>query len=75
MHNSKQPITLGIFTDQNGYKTECKGLTKREHVATMAMLGYLGNKFANRDFDQIAEISVKQADALLAELEKTNSNE
>lgn len=48
-----------------------QGLTKREHFAGLAMQGII-NKFAfvKGQEDDIAEISVMVADALLAELEK-----
>jgi hypothetical protein len=46
------------------------GLTKREYFAGLAMQGYL-NERHSLDNKTLAEWSVKMADALLAELEKT----
>jgi hypothetical protein len=45
------------------------GLTKREHFAAMAMQGFLAN-YASTHFENCAEHAVKQADALLEELDK-----
>jgi hypothetical protein len=48
------------------------GLTKREMFAMTAMQGILSaDVHSDRLFAEVAEWSVKQADALLAELEKT----
>lgn len=46
------------------------GLTKREHFAALAMQGLMGLS-VSLDAIQIAEAAIDQADALLAELEKT----
>lgn len=45
------------------------GLTKREYFAAMAMQGLLAQNGYNR-FDLLAIDAVRQADALLEELEK-----
>jgi hypothetical protein len=52
-----------------GYKNY-KGLTKREHFASMMMQGLLSNP--DKDFfrDDLAEEAVALADSLLAALEK-----
>ena len=50
------------------------GLTKREYFAAMAMQGICAsgaNDFNTDHVQQIAEIAVKQADALLTALDKT----
>lgn len=65
MENGKQ----GAFAmlDQNGSFTQY-GLTKREYFAGLAMQGISA---FNLPYEMTAEQSVKLADALLAELEKT----
>jgi len=49
------------------------GLTKREYFAILALQGICVEKYVQRDNDReiIAQWSVKMADALLEELEKT----
>ncbi len=58
------------------------GLTKREHFAAMAMQGFLANSWQAKELDEtgdtsgeqmsvVAATSVTIADALLAELERT----
>lgn len=44
------------------------GLTKRELFAAMAMQGYCSGKIGEMDFQKVAELAVKQADALLENL-------
>lgn len=52
------------------------GMTLREYMATQAMAGYCGNtEFADCDHDLIATYAAKQADALLAELERTKGRD
>ena len=47
------------------------GLTKREYFAAMAMQGISANaSLTSTSFEKIAEWSVKQADALIEELNK-----
>lgn len=46
------------------------GLTKREYFAAMAMQGLLAQNSYYNSFDLLASNAVKQADALLKELEK-----
>ncbi|QIK61260.1 hypothetical protein G7050_16015 [Dysgonomonas sp. HDW5A] len=54
------------------------GLTKREYFAAMAMNGMLANSYSNGSsqplselsYSQIAEFSVRQADALIIKLNK-----
>lgn len=55
-------------------KDEFAGLTKREYFAAMAMQGMLNGMMCNADSRHLAlisEKSVKAADALLSELEKS----
>jgi len=57
----------------SGTKNECyTGLSKREYFAGLAMQGLLSNPEAGVDEapNDAAEYAVKQADALLKELEK-----
>lgn len=60
MHHSGGVIREGV----------CSGLTKRELFAAMAMQGLLASDLEAK-FEVFAEVSVLQADALLAELEKS----
>ena len=46
----------------------------RYKFAGMAMQGYSGDPELNSSFEDLAEYAVKQADALLAELEKPIPN-
>jgi hypothetical protein len=48
------------------------GLTKREYFAGLAMQGTMTSSYS---VNMIAEIAVKMADALLAELEKIKQQE
>jgi hypothetical protein len=50
----------------------CKGLTKREYFAAMAMQGLLANSFRSPTsyIESNAEYAVNYADALIAELNK-----
>jgi len=69
MRNGEQPIVDNQFEDN-------KGLTKREYFAGLAMIGLHSLKDAIcLTQEDIAELSVKQADAVLAELEKTKQQE
>jgi hypothetical protein len=49
------------------------GLTKREYFAGLALQSYINNYFggSERDTEHCVKMSVRMADALLAELEKT----
>lgn len=52
------------------------GLTKREHFAAMAMQGLLSACYINEDLiigPHISRLSIEQADALIAELNKEKS--
>jgi hypothetical protein len=51
------------------------GLTKREYFAGLAMQSYVNNLYSSgiRTLEDAAKRSVKMADVLLAELEKTKS--
>jgi hypothetical protein len=65
MKNGEQPILDNQFEDN-------KGLTKREYFAAMAIQGTMTSSYT---VNMTAEIAVKMADALLAELEKTKQQE
>ena len=59
------------FVDETGKaQSIAAGLTKREYFAAMAMQGVLANPNYNGDYKHLSVVSVKVADALLAELEK-----
>ena len=54
------------------YKSK-RGLTKREHIATLALQGILSNAtqvFVEKDYSQCVEDAVECADLLLARLAK-----
>ena len=62
----------------DGYAEQCKpafGLTKREMFAMAAMQGICSNPDDRYTYEQLAGHAVKHADALLAELEKTNEKQ
>lgn len=49
------------------------GLTKREEFAKAAMQGMLASSFTVYDEKSLAQDAIKQADALLEELERTTN--
>lgn len=64
-----------VFPDKKGYtfgQGDSPGLTKRELFAAMAMQGVWSNptNISDPAFENIAEVAVKQADALMLELAK-----
>jgi hypothetical protein len=61
----------GAFASMNEYERQ-EGLTKREYFAAMAMQGTMTSSYS---VNTIAEIAVKMADALLAELDKPKQQE
>jgi hypothetical protein len=69
MENGEQGA-FACVDSQKQYLQE--GLTKREYFAGLALQGICVQKYVQRDDDRecIAKLSVKIADALLAELEK-----
>lgn len=74
MKNENQPIypdpmrgAEQSFSNQSPHELPM-GLTKREYFAGLAMQGTMTSSYS---VNMIAEIAVKMADALLAELEKT----
>jgi hypothetical protein len=82
MENSKQTaFGYGFTTADGSSHVEEKGLTKREYFAGLAMQGILAHESfyermsnepgENTMADVLATASVKMADKLLAELEKT----
>ena len=67
------PIELNGFGQ---YAPEAHiGLTKREMFAMAAMQGICSNPDDRYTYEQLAGHAVKHADALLAELEKTNEKQ
>lgn len=79
MKNSEMPA-MPIHDDpENGgalpavalHHADCSGLTKREYFAGLAMQGLCAAR-PNADYDEIADLAVCHADALLAELENHN---
>ena len=67
------PIELNGFGQ---YAPEAHtGLTKREMFAMAAMQGICSNPNDRYTYEQLAGHAVKHADALLAELEKTNEKQ
>ena len=86
MKNADLPAmpTKGVISDTNevwnfqtGDNSEFQfvGLTKREMFAMAAMQGICSNPDDRYTYEQLAGHAVKQADALLAELEKTNEKQ
>ena len=64
----------GAFACVNSESYLQKGLTKREYFAALAMQGYCACVYDTALSEKaIARESVRQADALLAELERTKS--
>jgi hypothetical protein len=51
-------------------RVNCPGLTKREYFAAMAMQGLVANPDRDASVEQDSTLSVKQADALIAALNK-----
>lgn len=67
------PTEQTIETDDGtGFRYHC-GLTKREYFAGQAIQGTANSTVLGRDAAIIAVRGVKIADALIAELEKTNA--
>jgi hypothetical protein len=66
MENGKQPITPLNYAENYFLK----GLTKREYFALLAMQGMLSNPATYGDREIMMIEAVKNADALLLELEK-----
>ena len=72
MNNSDRPVTgCGTFFLSELNKTQTNnGLTKREHFAGLAMQGMLSDESVAGTAQDVASCAVRQADALLAELDK-----
>lgn len=62
--------TSGDMPDGNGYDGPTSGLTVRAYLAAMAMQGLLANSGLDLTFSDAAVSAVKDADALIAELNK-----
>lgn len=80
MKNSDMPA-MPMFSDnaepcivrdpETGKKAPATGLTKREMMAMHILSGMLSSENFNPTREQAASFAVGQADALLAELERT----
>lgn len=74
MENPKQPAFPEPITLDGHSGNGLKGFSKREYLAAMAMSGILSNSEHVQDDrsypENVAEISVQYADALLKALEK-----
>lgn len=75
MNNADMPIN-GQFKQCGDVSQKVGALTKREYFAGLAMQGFasLGDD-PFQTIDDLVETSVKYADALLAELEKSNGRD
>lgn len=77
MKNSEQPAFPEQDRNEAGDVWTVSGLTKREYTAIKAMQGLLANghvpDLSEFDASQIAHDAVSYADALLAELDKTQT--
>lgn len=63
-----------MITDPNAPalpNADSNGITIREHIATMALQGMLADHTRDSTWGEYAEGAVKFADALIAELNKT----
>ena len=60
------PLPLGTETEK-----WCQGLTKREMMAMHILSGFLSDYEFDVTRQMAAEVAVQQADALLAELDRT----
>jgi hypothetical protein len=71
MSNLSDKSAFPVPYDHTGL-TAVGGLTLREHFAGLAMQGFCGNEKLEQTPDHLlARYSVKAADALIAELERT----
>lgn len=80
MENKYQPAfpisSEGLKMREDGQWSDCFGISKREYFAAMAMQGALASCTNADDWvtpSSVAAKSVEYADALLAELEKTET--
>lgn len=65
------PFVTWRSPDGFSFKHMHPGLTKREHFAGLAMQGLLSGPDMNVEPQIVAKVSVRFADALIAELAKT----
>ena len=70
LDKSTTTLEAVIQWERKANLTECKPMTKREQIASMAMQGMLSNAVESWPTEWCAENAVKYADALLAELAK-----
>ena len=66
-----------IDTGSRGAKIEYSDtpLTKREYFAALAMQGFMAARGAHHTYDYVVAWSVKLADALIEELNKSKDNQ
>ena len=70
----KENGNRGAFACTGNIFTQ-SGLSKRELLAAMAMQGFLSSFEGSLNIEHLAQSSVRVADALLVELERTNKKE
>lgn len=74
MTNAKDSAYARPSSEYDGRQVEgCKGLTKREYFAALAMQGILTNSLFDTELEiqkSIAALSVVHADALIEQLNK-----
>jgi DNA-binding CsgD family transcriptional regulator len=73
VNNADMPA-MPTIAQHGDLMIDSSGLTKREHFAAMAMQGLLASETI-ATFEEFAGSSVQMADALLAELERTQQNQ
>ena len=72
MNNAHMPAmpSKDLFLDGEPHPVKCRGLTKREHFAGLAMQGLIPVYSRNAvEYKVLADVAIHCADALLAALE------
>lgn len=72
MSYGKEPAFARPSSSVTGNSEEQKGLTKRKYYVGLVMQGMLAcgyGDFNDKHFERIADLSIKQADELLKQLE------
>lgn len=75
IHPTHIETPFGSSSDGTVLITHAKGLTKREYFAGLAMASYFGGEYTGQSGmpdEDVAERCVSMANALLAELAKTD---
>jgi hypothetical protein len=74
VQTKKEDNAFPVFVyDADMYDIQCSGLSKREYFAAMAMQGLLASKKALESPESIAIDAVHAADALILNLNKSES--